>query len=45
MFDRLWVIELAEMMGFYETAAWVREHRGDYARVLFNGVMIEEGDR
>jgi len=45
MFDRPRVIELAEMMGFEETAAWVREHRGDYARLLFNGVMIAEGDR
>ena len=45
MFDRPRVIELAEMMGYDETAAWVRDHRSDYARLLFAGVIVEEGDR
>lgn len=45
MFDRPRVIELAEMMGYDEAAAWVRDHRGEYARLLFAGVIVEEGDR
>ena len=45
MFDRPRVIELAEMMGYDETAAWVRDHRSTYARLLFAGVIVEEGDR
>ena len=45
MFDRPRVIELAEMMGYDEAAAWVRDHRNAYARVLFAGVVVEEGDR
>jgi hypothetical protein len=40
MFDRPRVIELAEMMGFYETAAWVQAHRDRYAAGLFAGFMI-----
>lgn len=44
MFDRPRVIESAEMMGYEETAAWVRAHRDLYARLLFNGVVIDEGD-
>jgi len=43
MFDRPRVIELAEMMGYDETADWVRAHRDLYARLLFNGVIIEQG--
>ena len=45
MFDRPRVIELAEMMGYDETADWVREHRTLYAQLVFNGVVIDEGDR
>jgi len=45
MFDRPRVIELAEMMGYDETADWVRRHRSKYARLLFSGVTIDEGDR
>ena len=45
MLDRPRVIELAEMMGYDETAAWVRDHRSEYARLLFAGVIVEEGDR
>jgi len=45
MFDRPRVIELAEMMGFDETAEWVRDHRSEYARLLFAGVTIDEGER
>ena len=45
MFDRPRVIELAEMMGYDQTAEWVRDHRSDYARLLFNGVIVEQGGR
>ena len=45
MFDRPRVIELAEMMGYDETAEWVRDHRSEYARLLFAGVFVEEGDQ
>ena len=43
MFDRPRVIELAEMMGYAETAEWVRDHRSEYARLIFAGVIVEEG--
>ena len=43
MFDRPRVIELAEMMGYDETADWVRDHRSEYARLLFAGVIVEQG--
>ena len=43
MFDRPRVIELAEMMGYDEAAAWVRDHRSEYARLIFAGVTVEEG--
>lgn len=45
MFDRPRVIELAEMMGYDETAEWVRDHRSEYARLLFAGVIVEQGGR
>jgi len=43
MLDRPRVIELAEMMGYDETAEWVRDHRSEYARLIFAGVIVEEG--
>ncbi|MHB9129726.1 MAG: DUF5049 domain-containing protein [Armatimonadota bacterium] len=42
MLDRPRVIELAEMMGYDETALWVREHRELYAHLIFNGVVVEQ---
>ncbi len=45
IFDRPRVIELAEMMGYDETADWVRDHRSEYARLLFAGVIVEQGGR
>ena len=39
------VIELAEMMGYDEAADWVRDHRSEYARLLFAGVIVEQGGR
>jgi len=44
MFDRPRVMELAEMWGHDETAAWVRVNRGQYARLLFHGVEVGEED-
>jgi len=43
MCDRPRVIEIAEMMGYNETAAWVRDHRSEYAALIFAGVTVEEG--
>ncbi len=37
MLDRPMVAHLAQEMGFEEAARWVREHRGGYARGVFNG--------
>lgn len=45
MLDRVRVIELAEMMGYDETVAWLRENRDGYARLIFNGAIIEEEER
>ena len=45
MFDRPRVIELAEMMGYDEAVEWVRDHRSEYARLLFAGVIVEQGGR
>jgi len=45
MFDRPRVIELAEMMGYDETAEWVCDHRSEYAHLLFAGVTVEKGDK
>jgi len=45
MLDRPRVVELAEMMGYGETADWLRENREAYARLIFNGVDIEEEGR
>jgi cephalosporin-C deacetylase-like acetyl esterase len=45
MLDRPRVIELAEMMGYDETAAWLRTHREAYAVGVFQGFqVIEEGE-
>jgi hypothetical protein len=45
MFDRPRVIELAEMMGYEETAEWLHENRNLYAQGIFQGFkVIEEGD-
>ena len=38
MLDQPRVAELADEMGFHETADWVREDRGRYARAVFQGV-------
>jgi len=36
------VIELAKMLGFPETASWIRENRCEYARGIFNGFTEKE---
>ncbi|MHB9131558.1 MAG: DUF5049 domain-containing protein [Armatimonadota bacterium] len=40
MLDRPRVIELAEMMGYEETAEWLRTHRQDYAIGIFQGFRV-----
>ena len=42
MLDRPRVIELAEMMGYVETADWVRENRNLYAAAIFGGFVADE---
>jgi hypothetical protein len=42
MLDRPKVAELAEEFGYAEAAAWVREDRGRYAVVVFNGIRAED---
>lgn len=41
MFDRPRVIELAEMMGYNETVAWLRENRRLYAEGIFAGFVAD----
>jgi len=43
MLDRPVVAEIAEEMGFEESARWVREHRDLYARAIFHGFEVEGG--
>ncbi|MCC6310972.1 MAG: DUF5049 domain-containing protein [Trueperaceae bacterium] len=43
MLDRPAVAEIAEAMGFEESARWVREHRDLYAGAIFHGFEVEEG--
>jgi hypothetical protein len=46
MLDRPRVAEIADEMGYAETARWVREHRDLYARGIFQGfVVIEAGGK
>lgn len=40
MLDRPAVAEIAEEMGFEESARWVREHRDLYARAIFHGFEV-----
>jgi len=44
MLDRPRVIEIAELWGDDATAAWVRTCRDAYARLIFQGMTIEEED-
>ena len=45
MCDRARVIKIADLWEYDETAAWVRTHRAEYARLLFAGVIVDEGDQ
>jgi len=45
MCDRPRVIEIADLWGHDATAAWVRAHREEYARLLFHGVEVGEEER
>ena len=42
MLDRPRVIELAEMMGYDETAEWLRNNKHRYAELIFCGMVVEE---
>jgi len=42
MLDRPRVIEIAELWGDDATAAWVRTHRAEYAKLIFAGVTIDD---
>jgi len=45
MLDRPAVAEIAEAMGYEESARWVREHRDLYARAIFQGFEVIEKER
>ena len=40
MLDRPRVAEIADEMGYAESARWVREHRDLYARGIFQGFEV-----
>ena len=42
MLDRPRVIEIAELWGYDETAAWLRENRRLYAEGIFAGFVADE---
>jgi hypothetical protein len=42
MFDRPRVIEIAEMMGYDETAEWLVSNRNLYSQGLFQGFQVGE---
>jgi len=42
MLDRPRVIEIAEMMGYDETVAWLRDNKRLYAELIFRGMVVEE---
>ena len=42
MLDRPRVIELAEMMGYDETAEWLRTNKRRYAEGVFAGFVADE---
>jgi len=42
MLDRPRVIELAEMMGYDDTAEWLRNNTHLYAELIFCGMVVEE---
>jgi len=42
MLDRPAVAEIAEAMGYEESACWVREPRDLYARAIFQGFEVEQ---
>jgi hypothetical protein len=41
MLDRPRVAEIADAMGYAETARWVRENRDLYARAIFHGFEVK----
>jgi hypothetical protein len=45
MFDRPRVIEIAEMMGYYETAEWLISNRNLYSQGLFQEFEVAEDEK
>jgi hypothetical protein len=45
MFDRPRVIEIAEMMGYDETAEWLVSNRNLYSQGLFHGFEVAEDEK
>ncbi len=45
MFDRPRVIEIAEMMGYDETAEWLASNRNLYSQGLFQGFKVAEDEK
>lgn len=44
MFERAYVKEIAEDLGYDELVAWIDTHEGgDYARVILHGPVVEAG--
>jgi len=43
MLDRPRVIEIAELWGYDQTAAWLRVNRTLYAQGIFQGFQVVEG--
>lgn len=41
MLDRPRVAEIAELMGFDQSAAWVRAHRDLYPQAIFHGFEVK----
>jgi len=42
MLDYQAVQEIADRMGYHETALWVREHRHEYLEGVSRGFVVEE---
>ncbi len=45
MLDRPRVAHLAEFFGYEDSAAWIREHRAEYATGFFHGFEPAEDER
>lgn len=41
MLDRSIVIQLCEKFGYPESASWIKEHKSEYIRLVFEGPEVE----